>query len=227
MPSPPEQGRIAGEIIKSQPPVTRKIPLATNQYYQGVFPKKYIFLHHTAGGSAAGAIAGWAADPLHIATPYIIERTGDIYEVYDPKYWAYSLGVKGNTAIEKAAIPIEIVSYGNLTVATADNPAKKVRKGDFVSYTGRPISPAEVVQLNFRGFKYYQKYTDAQIRALSELLPYLMDRFKIAPQTDLNGFWEYRSPATLTPGIWSHTTVRKDKVDIFPQKELIDLVYGL
>jgi len=71
-------------------PVTKKLPLAANQYYQGVYSKSKIILHHTAGGSAASAIASWAATPEHIATPYVIERTGDIYECYDPKYWAYS-----------------------------------------------------------------------------------------------------------------------------------------
>lgn len=28
-------------------------------------------------------------------------------------------------------------------------------------------------------------------------------------------------------GMWSHTNVRKDKVDMFPQKELIDMLLSL
>lgn len=222
MPSttPSQLGEQAGALVPPKPiipPVTRKIPLAADQYYQAVNPKKYIFLHHTAGGSAAGAIAGWSSNPENVATPYVIERSGDIYECYDPKFWAYSLGVKGMTSMEKAAIPIEIVSYGNLT-----------NKNDkWFTYTNRELPASEVIEIDFRGYKAYQKYSDAQIKALSELLPYLIDRFKIKLQGDRTKFWEYRDPSTLPTGIWSHTTVRKDKVDIFPQQNLIDLVYGL
>lgn len=198
-------------------PVTRKIPLASDQYYQAEHAKKYIFLHHTAGGTAAGAIASWSATPENVATPYVIERSGDIYECYDPKYWAYSLGVKGATEMEKASIPIEIVSYGNLTL----------KNGKYITYTGRELPASEVIALDFRGFKYYQRYTEAQIAALKQLLPYLLDRFKISPQADRSAFWNYRGAAGLPSGIWSHTTVRKDKVDIFPQPEIVQLVQSL
>lgn len=198
-------------------PVIRKIPLAPDQYYQAEHEKKYIFLHHTAGGSAAGAIASWAADPKHIATPYVIERSGDIYECFDPKFWSYHLGVKGNSTLEKQSIGIEIVAYGQLTL----------KDGKYLTYTNRALPANEVIHCPFRNFKYYQKYTEAQIQALKQLLPYLMSRFKIDPQQNMNGFWEYQNPSTLPPGIWSHTTVRKDKVDIFPQPDLVDLVKSL
>lgn len=198
-------------------PVIRKLPLDKDQYYQSVYPKKYIILHHSAGGSVAGAVAGWAATPEHIATPYLIERTGDIYETFDPSLWAYHLGVKGNSAIEKASIGIEIVSYGQLTY----------KDGKYYTYTNRVVPDSEVAAVEFRGFKYYQRYTEAQLVALKSLLVYLMDRFKIKLQSNTDKFWEYSDPSKLPPGIWSHTTVRKDKFDIFPQKELIELVKSL
>ena len=65
------------------PPPVKKIPLKDNQYYQGVYTKKHIILHHTAGGSAASSIAGWAATPDHIATPYVVDRNGDIFECFE------------------------------------------------------------------------------------------------------------------------------------------------
>jgi len=205
-------------------PVIHKAPLAADQYYQKAYPKKYIFLHHTAGGSALSSIGGWAANPEHIATPYLIDRNGDIFETYDPKYWAYSLGVKGNSNIEKAAIPIEICCYGAL----------KKQGNDWLTYTNKKIEPDKicVLQKPFRpAYPYdglhWEAYTPQQIASLAQLLPYLIDKFKITLQPNRQNFWEYRDPATLPPGIWSHTTVRKDKIDIFPQKELVDLVYSL
>jgi N-acetyl-anhydromuramyl-L-alanine amidase AmpD len=200
-------------------PEIKKLPLKENQYYQGVYDKKYIILHHTAGGSAASSIAGWAATPEHIATPYVIDRDGTIYECYDPKFWAYSLGVKGNSEIEKAAIPIEIACYGALTE----------KNGKWITYTGNEIQPAQTIKLNtaFRGFQVWEAYTPEQISALKKLLPYLVDKFKIRLQSDRNNFWEYQDPSKLPSGIYSHTTVRKDKIDIFPQPDLVELLKSL
>lgn len=200
-------------------PETKKIPLKENQYYQGVNKKTHIFLHHTAGGSAASSIAHWASNPDHIATPYVIDRDGTIYECYDPKFWAYHLGVKGNSALEKASIGIEICCYGALTE----------KNGQWITYTGKAILKEKTVKLDtaFRGFQVWEAYTPEQIAALKQLLPYLCDRFKITPQADRNNFWEYQNPSKLPPGIWSHTTVRKDKLDIFPQPTLTGLVINL
>lgn len=219
MPKTPELGAETGKAIKPKPPTIRSIPLKEDQYYQGVYKKDKIILHHTAGGSVAGAVSSWAADARRVATPYIIERSGDIYECFPPEMWAYHLGVKipKTKELEQSSIGIEIVAYGQLTN----------KAGKWFTYTNRELPLPEIVEIDFRGFKAYQKYTDVQIKALSELLPYLVDRFKIELQTQRANFWEYRDPTKLPSGIWSHTTVRKDKVDIFPQQNLIELVYGL
>lgn len=205
-------------------PEIKKLPLADNQYYKQVFPKKYIFAHHTAGGSAASSVAHWASNPDHIATAFIIDRDGTIYETFDPKYWSYHLGVKGNSAIEKASIGIELCSYGAL----------EERAGKFYTYTNKEISPEKVVKLTapfrpgpkYKGL-YWESYTPEQIAALRDLLPHLLEKFKIKMQPDRNEFWEFRNPANLLPGVWSHSTVRQDKIDIFPQREIVELVNQL
>lgn len=200
------------------PPDIKQIPLKSDQYYPTAQKKTHIFLHHTAGGSAASSMAYWASTPDHIATPYVIDRDGTIFECFDPKFWAYHLGVKGQSWLEKVSIGIEICSYGQLQPNTA---------GELLTYTKRPIPKDRAVKCDFRGFQWYEAYTPEQIAALRKLLPYLLERFKITPQADCKNFWEWQDPSKLPPGIYSHTTVRKDKFDIFPQKELVELVYGL
>lgn len=209
---PPESG-VLKTTMPVIMPIIKKLPLSESQYYPVDQKKTHIFLHHTAGGSAASSISHWASNPEHIATPYIIDRDGTIYECFPPHCWAYHLGVKGLTSLEKASIGIEICSYGALE--------------NGVTYTGKIIPTGNIAFEDFRGKKQWEKYTQEQIAALKLLLPYLLDLFKIKPQTDRKDFWEYQNPAKLPPGIWSHTTVRKDKIDIFPQKELVELVYSL
>lgn len=217
-------GKIGAEVInnikpKNMEPIIKKIPLKEDQYLHDVFTKKHIILHHTAGGSAASSIAHWASNSERIATPYVIDRNGDIFECYDPKYWAYHLGVKGNSSIEKSSIGIEICSYGALTE----------KNGKLLTYTGKEIPKEKSTKLDkaFRGFQIWESYTPQQIASLKVLLPYLVDKFKIKLQIDRKDFWEYKDPSILPSGIYSHTTVRKDKIDIFPQKELVDLVYNI
>lgn len=228
---------------KSMPvakPKVVSIPLKLDQYYQGVHTKKYIVCHHTAGGSAASSIGSWAANPARIATPYVIDRDGTIYEAYDPKFWCYHLGA-GIKSLEQQSIGIEICSYGSLGLAKVDKPGK-YKKGDFVTYTDRVIAPEKTVRIPaFRptvnpfatkpGLEYkgelFEAYTPEQIASLKLLIPYLMDKFKIPKQPDIDKFIEYQNPAKLPPGIYSHTTVRKDKIDVFPQPSLVELIKSL
>jgi peptidoglycan hydrolase-like protein with peptidoglycan-binding domain len=203
-------------------PIFHKSPVSLDrkQFYQVEYPKKHIFLHHTAGGNVEGAIEWWNSKPDHIATPYIIGRDGRIYELFDPRYWSYALGLKGGTEIEKASVQIEIVAWGKLS-----------KKGDkFYSSEGSLIPNEDVITFKdmYRDCYYYHKYTQAQLDSLKLLLPYLVHKFDIKVQP-LTNFWWYNKDWVLNPkeGIWSHSTVRPDKSDIMPQKELITLLYTL
>lgn len=196
----------------------KKLPLKSDQYYPSKQKKTHIILHHTAGGSAASSVASWAASREHVATAYLIDRDGTIYETYSPEFWAYHLGKGVPTSLEKASIGIEMSNYGQLTPNTA---------GELLTYTKKVIPKEKAAKVTFRGFNYYEAYTPEQIAALKVLLPYLIRRFSIPIQPDRKNFYEYQDPTKLPPGIYSHTTVRKDKVDIFPQKELVDLILSL
>jgi hypothetical protein len=205
-----------------------KHPLNTNQFYLQAQQKQYIFLHHTAGSDAQSAIEWWNSKPDHIATPYIIDRDGSTYENFDPKFWSFALGVKGGTYIEKAAIHIEIVSQGLLT--------KRQSTGEFLA-NGTVIKPEEVLSMDniYRGSKYFHKYTDEQIASLQALLQYLIPKFNIPVDQDWDTFYQlqnFECAATssykkLKPGIWSHTSVRADKSDIFPQANLISMLKAI
>lgn len=202
---------------------TLKSPLHSNQYYPEIFPKKYIFLHHTAGTDVAGAISWWNSKPDHVATALIIDRDGKVYQCFNPNYWSYALGVKGATFVEKASVQIEIVAGGKLDK----------RGGEyFIQGTRDKINPEEVVEFKnfYRECYFYHKYTPAQIKAVTDLLPGLCELYKIKPQNGgLTNFWYYNKDwiKTAPSGIWSHSTVRSDKSDIMPQKEFIEALYAL
>lgn len=190
----------------------KRIPLAANQYFTNRQKKTHIFLHHTAGGSAASAVNSWASNKERVATAFIIERDGTIYNTFDPGCWAYHLGLRGFKSLEQASIGIELVSFGNL---------KPTEQGTLHTWTGRQISASEETVTPYRTFRYWQKYTDRQLSAVKQLVPHLCKLYGIPCRVDLGRIFEYNNPASLPAGIWSHSSVRADKVDCFPQPELL------
>ena len=200
----------------------RANPIPETQYFLEEHAKKSICLHHTAGGSADSSINSWINDKQpKVATCVIIDRDGTIVQAFASQYWAYSLGLStpNYVQIERQTIGIEIANYGGL---------KKIGEEYYNAYGGK-IKPENVYDCGFifRGFRYFEKYTDKQIDSVRLLLLYWNERYKIPLDYHPN-MWDYNQSAILgAAGIWSHTSYRKDKSDCFPQPELIAMLKGL
>lgn len=202
--------------------------LDSTQYVKQKTDKDKIFIHFTAGRkSAARTISSWANDEPKIATAYVIGADdGKAYEAFHPDYWGWHLGVKGtNGALDKKSIGIEICSFG---------PLKKV--GD--KYYAWPnnwkteVPSEEVYELDkpFKGYKYYQAYTDEQMNALEQLLEYLIENYNIPVQKSFDMSWFEFIPSLIsnkTPGLWTHVNCRKDKFDSYPDHRLLELLNRL
>jgi N-acetyl-anhydromuramyl-L-alanine amidase AmpD len=198
--------------------------LKQGQYHTEQRAKDSIFLHHTAGSSAAAAVSWWNQTVDRVGTALLVERDGKALQDFEIACWASHLGIDHhpkNTRDENS-VGIEIVSYGFVI------PEDDV----YYAYplwplkTGRvKIAEDQVVELaeEWRGFKFWHKYTDEQVKTVIALCKYLVDRFEIKVQKDLSHFYEYNADVVAKdlPGIWAHSTVRKDKWDIFPQPNLI------
>lgn len=212
--------------------------LGDGEYIDTVTKKKTIYLHHTAGGSRPDWVSStWDRDdkngkPYKVATSYIIGRRassdgdnsfdGKVFRAFDDKYWAFHLGVSGtNGKYDKSSIGIEVCNYGYC----------KVIDGKFINYVNREVPANEVVDLGkeFRGYRYWEKYTDEQIESLRKILVYLIDKHDIDFERGIyNWDWfDYNADLLEGTGIRTHVQVRKDKTDMFPQKELIDMLNSL
>lgn len=201
------------------PPIdASRLRLDRDQYYSTVKPKRLVVLHHTVGGSARSTWHWWMSDPRHIATAYLVERDGTIYECFPPQYWAWHLGIK-DKATEMRSIGIELCSEGGLTQQGGSIFAFKTQRelGDREALlsTGRIVEflPA------WRGFHFMDAYETAQIEAVSTLVPYLCDRFHIPHELPDDVALE--APADLRrwigySGVIHHAMLRSDKSDLHP-----------
>lgn len=216
-----------GKVITKVPKIIKK-HLSNGQYLTDTSEKCNIFLHHTAGLTAQGAWGWWEQTPDRIGTPYLIDRNGDIFECFDPKSWAFHLGVKGQAHDdEKHSIGIEIVAAGHLY---GEN--KNMFMPLYPKTTSEKEIPADdicVLSKPFVGSTNFHAYSDAQIISLCQLLGQIKGQFPTIPfPTEFTAAMLDYNPKnieTMTKGvlkgIYGHHSVRNDKDDLFPQPNLL------
>lgn len=227
--------------------------LTDEEYYKKATQKNTIYLHHTAGGSRPDwTIGGWEKDfqkdsngdaildkngkpkPIRVGTQYVIGRSssskndelwdGKILRAFDDRYWAYHLGIshKDSQELNSKSIGIEICNYG---------PLRLTKDGKFINYVNKQVNESDVCELSkpFRGYKYWEKYTEKQLDSTAKLITYLEKRWQIEIEKGIyNEEWfEYNTKWFTNGGLRTHTQVRRDKFDLFPQKELIEMLNSL
>lgn len=214
--------------------VIKWYPLPENEYHKVEYPKKQIVLHHTAsGGNSKGDIDFWAskASPGAISTAFCIDRDGIIWQCFSSKYYAAHLGTPTSTfkkfgvkntvdSLHKGSIGIELDNWGWLIE----------KNGKFYSYAGTEIKPENVITYpdGFLGYKYFEKYPDAQLKSLKDLVGYLATTYKI--ETHYNSdMWKVSKDALSGKnGIYTHVSYRESgKWDCHPQSELINMLNTL
>lgn len=198
--------------------VDTSLRLDGDQYRPRRHKKSLIVLHHTAGGTARSTWKWWnTGDKRAIGTAYIIARDGKVYEVFDPRGWAWHLGVK-DQGIEQRSIGIELANAGWLKPIVSENGDVKT----VVSWWGRryPTTGPGIVKLTeWRGKEWFETYPSAQIDATIELVVALCERFGIPKslptearrgKPSLNKWFDFE-------GVITHAMVRRDKWDLTPQ----------
>lgn len=213
----------------------KQIDFPSSQYVQEEHPKKQIYLHHTAGNANGEQVfKAWESNSERVATCVTISGKGNhcidgqIIQGFSSKHWAFHLGLSESTfhkfnvpykSLDKISIGIEVCNWGQLTL----------KKGKYYNYVNREIPASEVCKLDvpFKGFQYYHNYTDAQIASVKELLLLWKDKYNI-PLTYNNDIWNI-TPRALRgdAGVFTHNSVRTDKVDVYPHPKLIEMLKTL
>lgn len=191
-------------------------------YYAQPTTKRRIVLHFTAG-FLGGDLGTLTTPNNHVSVSFIVARGGTIYRLFDTAYWSYHTGggtVGGNKTISSSSIGIELSNVGYLDLAgswlwywTGD---RYCQPGDTQYYTQ--------LANDFRGKRYYAKFTDAQYTALNALLTALCSKHSI-PRTFLATAARYSTFASSNAGqsyrgICSHVNYRPSgKWDIGPAFE--------
>lgn len=220
-----------------------KVALPLDQYVQKEYKKRQIVLHHSAGwDDAKGMFRYWQSTKERVGTCVGITDNGKIYQgfSFDHYAWHVNIGSDGNRlppvfagykkadnslAIEQHSIGVEICNWGGLT----RNP-----DGRFHTWASTPEKPmvvheSKVIEypLGFRGYYFFERYTDQEIESLRKLLYYWCDHYSIDKSYQPK-MWDICEGAISgQQGIWTHASYRTDKSDCHPQPELIQMLKSL
>lgn len=211
--------------------------LPKGEYKVGPTNKEYLFLHHTAGwNNPYATIDQWGKDSRGaIATEFVIggqsikgnddKYDGVVLQAFPEGSYAWHLGKCGSQSMHTNSVGIEVCNFGYLSNGK--------------TYAGTTADKSQIVTLNkeFRGYKDWHRYSDKQLESLKELILHIADRDNIDIREGLpkwikdkgaNAF-EFSSDAYYgkVKGLLTHTNTRKDKFDMFPQQELLDMLVSL
>ena len=130
--------------------------------------------------------------------------------------------------VKKHSISFELCSAGGLIE----------RDGKWYTWFGEEAHKSQIRLLKdkFRGYQAFHKYSDEQIKSLEALLRYLSEKhdidltkgMKSILKQGINPFeLNLDASAGKIRGFLSHTNFRKDKSDLFPQSEIVELILRL
>ncbi len=211
--------------------------LPQGEYKNGPTNKEYLFLHHTAGWhNPFNVIDQWGRDSRGaVATEFVLggpsvkgnndEFDGVMVQAFPEGGYGWHLGKNGSQHMHTHSVGIEVCNFGWIK--------------DGKTYAGTKVVDSQLVELDkpFRGFKTWHKYSDDQIEALDKWIRWIGERDGIDIRAGLPALvkekgadaFEFNEDAYYgkVKGIWTHTNTRKDKFDMFPQQELLDMLMSL
>jgi len=217
--------------------MVNKYFLPKGEYKSGPTPKEYLFLHHTAGWhNPYRTVDGWAKDDRgKIATEFVLGGSsvkgdddrydGELVQCVPEGGYGWHLGANGSPRMHSHSVAIEVCNFSY---------AK-----DGKTYVGTPIVADQIVSLAkpFRGHSHWHAYSDKQIATLKAFILWIAERDSIDVRAGLVAeikqkgaqAFEYNAQAYngKIKGMWTHGNIRKDKFDLFPQPNLIDMLLSL
>jgi len=211
--------------------------LPVGEYKPGPTNKEYVFLHHTAGWhNPFNCIDQWGRDSRGaVATEFVLggpsvrgndnKFDGVMVQAFPEGGYGWHLGKNGSQHMHTHSVAIEVCNFGWVK--------------DGKTYAGTKVHESQLVELAkpFRGHTTWHRYSDAQIESLHKWILWIAERDNIDVRAGLPALikekgadaFEFNEDAYYgrVKGLWTHTNTRKDKVDMFPQQELMDMLTSL
>jgi len=217
--------------------VVEKYFLPKGEYKNGPTNKEYVFLHHTAGWhNPFKTIDHWGRDSRGaVATEFVLggqsvkgndnKYDGKMVQAFPEGAYGWHLGKNGSQHMHTHSVGIEVNNFGYIINGK--------------TYAGTRVEESQIVTLKepFRNHKTWHKYSDKQIEAIKLWLLWIAERDNIDVREGLPSLIKEKGAKAFdfnpdayygkVKGTWTHTNTRKDKFDMFPQEELLEMLITL
>jgi len=217
--------------------VVEKYFLPKGEYKNGPTNKEYVFLHHTAGWhNPFKTIDHWGRDSRGaVATEFVLggqsvkgndnKYDGKMVQAFPEGAYGWHLGKNGSQHMHTHSVGIEVNNFGYIINGK--------------TYAGTRVEESQIVTLKepFRNHKTWHKYSDKQIEAIRLWLLWIAERDNIDVREGLPSLIKEKGAKAFdfnpdayygkVKGTWTHTNTRKDKFDMFPQEELLEMLITL
>lgn len=230
-----------------------KLWMDKDEYYAGPTKKEWIFLHHTAGWhNPYNTIKNWNNDTRgKIGTEFVLggpsikgndnQFDGVLVQAFPSGGYAWHNST-GSGPIHTNSVGIEICNFGYVTKGGYRKARTWIplKANEFYNYVGSSVVDSQIVTLSksFRGHTTWHRYSDKQIEVLKDWILWIANRDGIDPRKGLieqihkiggHAAFDLICPdlARRTKGMWLHTNITAEKVDLFPQQEVIDMLVSL
>ncbi len=197
----------------------------------------YLFLHTTFGWeNPFNQIHGWANDKRgRVGTEFVVGgqniKTGDdsydgvVLQAFPEGSQGWHLGNTGSYYMNRHSVGIELCNFGYLNKYDRN-------------WVNVKAAESQIAECLFRGHSKYHKISSEQLKATKKLIEYIASRDSIDVTKGLiqwihekgaDKAFEFQQDAYegKVKGLLSHSNVRKDKQDIHPQDELIDMLLSI
>ncbi len=219
-----------------------KYYLDKKEYVPRIGKNEYCFLHHTAGReNPYRVIDHWNRDRRgRVATEFVIggqshkgnseEYDGIVVQAFPESGYGWHLGKTGSGYMNRHSLGIEICSAGYL----------REDVDGYYTYFNSSVSQSQVIKLEspFRRKQCFHKYSDKQIAEVDKLLRHIAERDEIDMRIGLKQWikkygpkkaFEFQEDAYYgkVKGLLTHTNVRRDKTDCYPDERLVEVILNL
>ena len=191
------------------------------------------------------AVKQWVKRFSHVEKS--VATTPDVWFISYPKllkgamlrffYWHRDYSNKPHRIYCKYVFSYLIADFYNCSVGIEVNNFGYIKDGK--TYAGTIAHKDQIVTLAkpFKGYKTWHRYSDAQIESLRLWMHFIAERDGIDIRAGLPALVKEKGADAFlfnadayygkVKGVWTHTNTRKDKFDMFPQQELLDMLVSL
>lgn len=195
-----------------------KYELTENNFYKTEFNKRQIVIGNSFS-EKDNHIKGWKTrmgGGYKKTSTFTIFKNGQIHQHFDPAMYSDFLE---NKSIDKKIISIVLENNGWLQ--------KDLITDEYFTWVGNIYNKSkDVFEKRWRGFTYWEPYTEKQIKSCAKLVKYLCDKYEI-PKNCV-GHNTFIDGIEYFEGVTYRSNYHKDSTDLNPSwdfkkfKELIE-----